>query len=62
MGRLLFSKPARKFYVLALWGVVGAAVDAGFLPPGVRTFMDEHTMLLLLTAFGVGHVAPEAAK
>ncbi len=61
MAKLFFSVPARKFYVLALWGVLGAAVKAGYLPPETKAWLNDHALELVFLAFGLGHVTPEAA-
>lgn len=59
---LLLSARMRKFYLLALYAVVGAALQAGVLPPEWVAFLKENTVQALAIALGLGHVLPEAAK
>lgn len=52
----------QKLAILTLYGLVGYGAQKGYLPQEATTFLREHTLEALFLAFGLGHVAPEAAK
>jgi hypothetical protein len=54
------SPKIKKFAVLALSGVVGAAVSSGLIPGDVGAFLAAHAEALVL--FAVGLVLPEIGK
>lgn len=59
--KYLSSPAVQKLAILALYGFVGFAIQKGYLPAEAKTFLAEHSLEAILIAFGVGHVAPEAA-
>jgi hypothetical protein len=58
----LSSPLAQKLAILALYMIVGAGVQQGYLPPEVKEWLSAHTLEALALALGLGHVMPEAAK
>lgn len=58
----LSSPKFRKFAILLAYAVVGAAVQAGYLPPEIRSWLSENALEAILVAMGVGHILPEAAR
>jgi hypothetical protein len=58
----LTSPKARKFYILALYALFGAAIQAELVPAAWIDALRDYALPALFGALGLGHVLPEAGK